>query len=250
MKKRSTLALISAMAVVAVGIFISFFLSFSVTDDSYVITLPGQGSAIIDTSPDVSVNNRNKLKTVSVTADNIQSVVSSLHRPENYQCQMEMVYYYQTQQTTMVSNLWKKGDLVRISQHTADHKDGQQILLTSDWAYLWAGDQPFARFPRQVNDLDLYSRAPSYEDLVQMSRDQILFGELRELDGQLCLYAETSDKLTGELESWYILVENGLLIYASGSLDGVNTYRCTMVELQTELAEDADFTLPDGTIPQ
>ena len=68
-----------------------------------------------------------------------------------------------------------------------------------------------------------------------------ILGELRELDGQLCLYAETSDKLTGELESWYILVENGLLIYASGSLNGVNTYRCAMVELQTELAEDADF---------
>ena len=83
-----------------------------------------------------------------------------------------------------------------------------------------------------------------------MSRDQILLGELRELDGQLCLYAESLDKLTGEKESWYILVENGLLLYADGMLDGKLTYQTQITDLQLSMADPAVFLLPNGARPE
>ena len=244
------MALLSAVAVVAVGIFISFFLSFSTNDDTNLITLPGQGSAIIDKNPDLAESNRDKLQTVTVNADNIQAVVSSLHRPEEYQCQSETVYFYGVSQTTFVSKLWKRGDLTRIYQSTSAGLEERQTLLTRDWVYTWASGPEYGKFPRQANDMDLYSRMPSYEDLVAIPREQILAGELRERNGALCLYAESQDDLTGERESWYILVDNGLLIYAEGHLNDSITYRCSMMELQLELDAEIDFTLPDGTIPQ
>lgn len=244
------MALIAAMFVVAVGIFVSFFLSFSNQNDSYTITLPGQGSAVIDTSPDIGESNRNQMHTVSVDADNIQAVVASLQRPAKYQCQMEMTYFYRDTRTVLQSQLWKDGDLVRISQQTADEQAAQQVLLTRDWAYLWGKEGIYTCFARQEKDLDLYSRAPSYEDLVSMPQGQLLVGELRELDGQLCLYAETKDALTGELEQWYVLVENGLLLYAAGTLDGINTYIYRMTGLQLALDSTGVFTLPDGSQPK
>ena len=244
------MALLSAVAVVAVGIFISFFLSFSSTDDTNLITLPGQESATIDTSPDIAESNRDKLYTVSVNADNIQAVVASLRRPEEYQCQMETVYFYGASQTTFTSKLWKRGDLVRIYQTAGAGGIGQQTLLTRDWVYVWAEGTEYGKFSRQANDVNLYSKAPSYEDLLNLPREQILVGEVRERGGTLCLYAESMDTLTGERESWYILVENGLLILAEGHLNDVLTYRCSMMDLQLELDEDAEFVLPDGTIPQ
>lgn len=250
MKRRSTLALLSAVAVVAVGIFISFFLSFSTNDSSNLITLPGQGSAVIDTSPDIAESNRDKLHTVSINADNIQAVISSLQRPEEYQCQTETVYFYGVSQATFTSELWKRGDLVRIHQGASTDGAESYALLTPEWVYTWANGPEYGKFPRQENDMDLYSRAPSYEDLLAMPREQILVGELREQDDTLYLYAESMDALTGEREVWYILVENGLLVYAEGHLKDALTYRCSMMGLQLELDAETDFVLPDGTIPQ
>ena len=249
MKKRSTTALIAAMFVVAVGIFISFFLS-SNQSDSYTISLPGQGSAEIDTSHEIGDSNRDQVKTITITAENIQSVIASLQRPESYHCQMSTIYYYRDVQTTMKSELWRSSDRVRISQFTAEGQAAQQTLLTDDWVYLWGDSTTFSRYARQEGDTDLYSRIPSEEDLITMDVSQILVGELREQDGALCLYAETQDLVTNEIEQWYILVENGLLLQASGTLDGVNTYTCYMTSLTLDDADDALFVLPDGTLPE
>lgn len=250
MKKRSTMALIAAMAVIAVGIFISLFLSSSDRNDAYTITLPGQGSAVIDPSHDIGESNRSKLQTISVNTSNIQDVIASLERPEAYQCQLETTYYYQDTQSSMKSQLWKSGDLVRISQKLADEQTGQQALLSENWAYLWGAEGIYTRFVRQERDADLYGRFPTYEDLLDLPREQIVKGEVRELDGQFCLYAETQDPVTGELEQWYILVENGILLYAAGTLGGVSTYESRLVNLQLEPTEEGIFLLPDGKQPE
>lgn len=249
MKKRSTVALIAAMFVVAVGVFISFFLSSS-QNDSYQITLPGQGSAEIDTSHEIGSNNRDQLQTITVDAGNIQSVVASLQRPDAYHCELSMVYYYRDLQTTLKSELWKSPKATRVTQFTAQGEPEQQVLLTNEWVYLWGTETTYSRYARQQNDADLYSRIPSYEDLIQMDPSRILSGELCEVDGALCLYAKSQDTLTGEIEEWYILVENGLLLQASGSLEGKRTYTCSMTSLELVSPEQAMFLLPDGNDAQ
>ena len=83
-----------------------------------------------------------------------------------------------------------------------------------------------------------------------MNAADILAGEVQEMDGQMCLYVSSRDPLTGEQEEWYVLVENGLLLYAEGKLDGTPTYTFRLTELQLEHSEDSLFLLPDGTAPQ
>lgn len=250
MKKRSTTALIAAMAVVAAGVFVSFFLSFSNQDAEHVITLPGQGSAVIDTSPEIEESNRQMIQTITVDASNIQAVVASLSRPETYQCQSELRYFYRDTQAVMRSQLWKQGSLIRTSELAEDGQAGQQALLTDSWVYLWNGDTPYARYARQESDADLYSLTPTYEDLLLVEPGDILAGEVCDVDGQMCLFVRSRDRLTGEEEQWYVLVENGLLLYAEGTLDGAATYRYQLSELLLEQPEPSVFLLPDGTEPQ
>lgn len=250
MKKRSTTALIAAMAVVAAGVFVSFFLSFSNQDPEHVITLPGQGSAVIDTSPEIQEENHQLIQTITVDVSNIQSVVASLSQPASYQCQSELTYYYRDTQAVMKNQLWKQDELVRTSQLLEDGAAGQQALITDSYVYLWSGEEAYVQFPRQENDADLYSFAPTYEDILQLDAADILTGEVQDVDGQMCLYVVSRDPLTGEQEEWYVLVENGLLLYAEGTLDGTPTYTFRLTELQLEQPEDTRFLLPDGTVPQ
>ena len=122
--------------------------------------------------------------------------------------------------------------------------------MTDNWVYVWTAESPVARFEKQVQDADLYGRMPTYEDLLSLSADEILEGRVVEQEEQLCLYAKTVDGLTGEIEQWYILAENGLLLYADGTLDGQMTYQSRTTQIQMEAGEETLFLLPDGTIPE
>ena len=250
MRKRSTTALLAAMAVVAAGVVVSFFVSVSAPDPEHEISLPGQGSAVIDTSPVIEESNRQFIQTISVDASNVQSVIASLSRPEQYQSQSELTYYYRDSQTVMACSLWKQDGMLRISQQKEDGATGPQALLSASYVYLWEGDAPWVQFARQEQDADLYSLAPTYEDILRLEPSNILAGEVREVDGQMCVYASSRDPLTDELEQWYVLVENGLLLCADGALNGAPTYDYRMTELRLERADGALFVLPDGTTPQ
>ncbi len=250
MRKRSIAALIAALFVVAAGVFVSFYLIF--TDDSgeaYTITLPGQGSANIDPSPELGESNRAHLQTVTIDRTNIQAVIRSLQRPEVYQLHSQTTYYYNGARSVLRSQLWREGDQVRIDQLSADGTKEKQIFLTKDWVYLWGPDKQVARYVRQNRDADLYSHAPTYEDLLQLPAEAIQDAQIIEVDGHLCIYVVSLDPLTGETEQWYLLVENGLLISAEGQLDGQLTYQTTISDLQLSLEGQDPFVLPDGTKP-
>lgn len=251
MRKRSTAALIAAMIVVAVGFFASFFFLF--TDSSgeqYTITLPGQGSAIIDPSPEIGQSNRSQLQEIEIDRNNLQAVVQKLQRPDVYHLQSETTYFYRGNYAILQNQLWKTPAGTRIAQSNAEEEQSQQILLTDKWVYVWGAENIVARYEKLSRDADLYRRTPTYEDLLRLSDDEMLEGRVVELEDQLCLYAKTRDSLTGEIEQWYILAENGLLLYADGMLDGQMTYQMRMTKLQLEVSEQNLFLLPDGTQPE
>ena len=251
MRKRSTAALIAAMLVVAVGFFASFFFLFAESSgEQYTITLPGQGSAVIDPSPEIGQANRDQLQIVEINRTNFLAVLQTLQRPEIYQLQSETTYYYRGSSSTLKSQLWKGQPGMRISQMNAQNEQAQQVLLTDNWVYVWSADSEVTRFEKQSRDADLYRRTPTYEDLLKLSAEEILEGRVEELEGQLCLYAKTKDTLTGEEEQWYILAENGLLLYAEGTLDGQMTYQTRMTQLQLEMEDSQLFLLPDGSQPE
>ena len=85
MKKKSTAAFFAALAVLAVGILASIFLTFPTRDqDTYTITLPGKGSANIDITHEIDTANRTRVQAVTIDESTIQSVVAALARPEEY----------------------------------------------------------------------------------------------------------------------------------------------------------------------
>lgn len=251
MRKRSAAALVAALIVVAVGFFASFFFLFADSSgEQYTITLPGQGSAVIDPSPEIGQSNRSQIQSVKIDRTNIQAVLQTLQQPETYHLQSETTYFYRDSYTTLKSQVWKGKPGMRISQLNAQDAQSEEILLTDKWVYLWNAEGAVAQFEKQSRDADLYRRTPTYEDLLKLSSEELLEGCVTELEGQLCLYAKSRDSLTGEEEQWYILAENGLLLYADGTLDGQMTYQTRMTQLQLEFEGENLFLLPDGSQPE
>lgn len=249
MRRRSGAVLVAALIVVIVGFLASTaFLLADSRNEEAVITLPGRGSAVIETNPQLEQSNLSHLQAVRIDRTNIQAVLESLSRPESYSMESETVYYYRESTATLTSQMWSADGCVRIAQQETDGTD-RQLLLTEGWVYLWSGTETPSRFSRQEGDEELYRRAPSYQDLLALPADAILEGGTVQREEGLCLYARSLDSLTGETEEWYVLAENGLLLEAQGTLDGKTTYRYRLTALSQELPEDAVFLLPDGTRP-
>lgn len=249
MRRRSVAALVAAVVVVTAGFLFSLVMLFTDSqNEEALITLPGQGSAVIETNPQLEQSNLAQIQAVHIDRTNIQAVLQSLSRPEYCSLESETVYYYREASATLISRMWQKDGCLRIAQQETDGTD-RQLLLTESWVYLWSGEETPARFSRQEGDEALYRRAPSYAELLALPAEAILEGGTVQREEGLCLYARSLDSLTGETEDWYVLAENGLLLEAQGTLDDRLTYRYRLTMLYQEQPEDTVFLLPDGTRP-
>lgn len=250
MKRRGTVALILALAVIAIGVLGSFFWSFSRQDqEQYQITLPGHGTAEIDHTHDIGKSNRETVELLTVTRDNVTDVIAQLRRPDSYQCQTESTYYYGESATLLKSTLAVQGDKLRITQYDAAEQPLLEVLLTGERVYLWDTGERWNSFPRQDNDRDLYARFPTYEDILSMPPERILKGETREWGGELCIYVQTRNPETEEQQDWYILTETGLLLYTETRKKDALCYTGVMRQFSVQLPEEMSFLLPDGSAP-
>ena len=251
MKKKSTAAFFAALAVLALGILASIFLTFSTRDqDAYTITLPGKGSADLDITHEIDTANRTRVQSVDIDGSNIQSVVGALARPEEYTARFRVTYAWGDSETVFFGESRRMGDLTRDIWMDDAENILRQALLTRKWVYVWDESGVPARFSRGSQDADLYSGLPSWEDLLTLDPALIQSGGTEEVDGHLCLTAVTRDALTGEELHWYILAENGLLLMQEGYQDGALTYRAALTQLRLDTPESGSFLLPDGSAPE
>lgn len=248
MKRRGIAALIAALAVIAAGLLISFFLSFSAGNKGqYQIILPGHGSATIDETQKIETENREKIQSVVIDKTNVQAVIASLSRPDGYSCVMQSTYFYNDESAELKSKCDVSGSLMRITQYTQSEKTELSALLTEKWVYLWNEGEIYERFPRMENDADLYLRAPSYRDIVLLAPEFVLDGGTAEIDGHLCLTIQTQDPETGETTDWAILADNGQLLYAESKDSHGMTFLTVMQSFSAGKPEDSLFLLPDGS---
>ncbi|MBQ7491936.1 MAG: hypothetical protein IJT76_05005 [Clostridia bacterium] len=251
MKRRSLAALIAALAVIAVGILISFFLSLTAKNTGkYTISLPGQSTATIDDMGLIREKNRETVQAVTIDEKNAQAVIGALERPEQYQCTYVITYRYGENTAAFTGMIAVNG--ARSYAQTVND-DGQAMfyaLLTDRWSYVWGEDEIYRRFPRKSRDADLYACAPTYEDLLDIPQEQILKAYVEELDGQLCLAVLTGDPMTDEWQEWRILVDSGILLTMEAKNGIETTYSAVLGTLSLNTPEERLFLLPDERSPE
>lgn len=251
MKKKSTAAFFAALAVLAVGILASIFLTFPTRDqDAYTITLPGKGSANIDITHEIDTANRTRVQAVTIDESTIQSVVAALARPEEYTARYRVTYAWRDSETVFFGESRRMGELARDLWLDDTETILRQALVTRRWVYVWEEGGDYARFAKGSQDVDLYSGLPSWEDLLTLDPALVQSGGTQEVDGHLCLTAVTRDAVTGEELHWYILADNGLLLLQEGYQEGALTYRAALTDMSLGAPESGSFLLPDGSAPE
>lgn len=192
------------------------------------------------------------LSRVEADRETIQDIISTLTRPEIYS------------RSVVVENFWEDGSArfdidvsvkeqvtsVRIIQPVGP---ARRIIITPDAVHIWEeGDSTaYVALPAAVGlgqlPADEWQMLLTFESIEQLDINDIVDAGYIEFDGQLCFFFVYRSPLLGNLRTYYISLDLGLVIAVQEyDESGRLIYTMSANEpLIGEVSPDA-FILPDG----
>ena len=234
------------LIVIAIGVML---LTSSMRRESTAIALPE--TPLIAERPGGTTHDA--LSRVEANRETIQDILSTLTRPQVY-----------TRNVT-VESFWEDGSAIfdidvsviyplTSIQITPPIGPERRIIITPDAVYIWEqGDQsvhisvPGAVGAGQLPD-DEWQMLLTFESVDMLDKNDIVDAGYIEFEGQLCFFVVHRSPLLGNLRTYYISLELGLVIAAweydeSGEL----IYAMSASEALIGETLPGSFVLPDGT---
>lgn len=240
-------------AAVAVLSLIIFFTVQAVPGEQQSIVLPSEGT-VSDTHSQQIPSGSGDDQFVTVTNENVATVLQTLSRPAAYHQTYSVSVGREGKQGATQVELWVNSGLLH-----AEVAAGQQIrsLITDGTSvYLWYSDTPgYLTFELDEHltvadilglpDFDAYLHIPT-EDVVDSG-----YLLLNEANVQ-CIYVSVRTSETQLVHHW-VNLESGLLYKSDATENDKTVYSIQQTDFDLLAVEDETFsdrfTLPDGTVP-
>ena len=212
------------------------------------IVLP-DGDASIDISASGgNATGENSVSRVEVTAENVQSVIALLDRPETYMQNILLTTFWSGGEGQTMVNTAVDGSLIRIDT-VLPGGQMRHIIQNETKSYLWYNhEHTVCTMERGSFSQDEEQWIPTYEDLLRIDQKCIVQAGYEPYQDIDCIYAATGKDAIGYEERYWISVDSGLLIAAERLQNGVPVYRVEAQELSLEEPGAEMFTLPNGTV--
>lgn len=240
---RNLLAVLIA-AVMAVALFSAF--SISLFHRTPAVVLPTLTPAPVTSLPP---DGEEDYQRVEVTTDTVQQVVATLERPESYartitvETQGADGSFGVTTTAVTVDGGW--------TQTAATLPDGRvcHSLIGGGKRYVWYDQESrWREYEAGEYSADLSQRLPTYEDMLAADKGQIVAAQYALSGSMPCVYIAVAEESLGYVESYWVSVDTGLLVYAESSRDGEVFYRMSGYTVETPATPGHSFTLPDGQV--
>ena len=236
---------ITVAILIAVFLFVTFT---SVNRDRPQITLPTEESASDHLNSGQEENQAEPISKVDVTPTTVQDVIETLYRPESYMRTITLTTFWSGGQgTTMVESYIHEG-CARFDMFLP----GGQIrhtIRTPELTCIWYNQE------RKVSSVrtgdfseDAEQWIPTYEDLLNVNKKDIIdagYVDYQDID---CIYAMTEKDADGYSERYWISVDNGLLVAAERLQEETVIYRMEALATVVGIPDTERFTLPNGTV--
>jgi len=201
--------------------------------------------------------NRKKLEAVVIDGTNVQSVLATLIRPPRYQLKANLTYYFETAPGQLESQVFTVTALVEpnrsktvLAAASASAQTQVHTLQAGDRTYIWEQGSASVYEGSAGSFLtDDLLHMPTYEDLLARPASTIEDGWLDSASD--CVVVQSVDTDTGYVERWSVSIREGLLLDYRCFDGETPVFEATVQEARTggEGITDANFALPDGTIP-
>jgi hypothetical protein len=244
-RRRMNRLTIAFIAVVVLTV--SLMLAGSMRPASHIV-LPGEQETPGENTGDTNLGG-DALTVVEVTPDTVQAAIATLARPEAY-CRIVRIQQFWDggnggfDISVAVSGSWTRTDRVLPSGQT------RHALTDGESTYIWYdSSQNVYIGPAGTISADNEQVIPTYEEILQLSPDQISTADYRMIAEDVnCIYVETAKDADGYTLRYWVSVDNGLLVAAEKLLEDETIYRMSGLLVDLTAPKQESFTLPDGTI--
>jgi hypothetical protein len=192
-----------------------------------------------------------ELERVEITRDNIQAVISTLHRPEIFSRNVFVESFWGDGQAVFHFHISVYNGVTSIASNTQNRAE-RRTIVTHDRQYIWYANEsePFVgEIGSPANPLrlaDEWHMLPTYEDVINLDRDVIIDAGYVDFEGVTSLFVTYRSPLLDNIRTYYISIRHGLVIGAEVSdRNGEPVF-----SIRAGNPEDVDmdaFLLPDGT---
>lgn len=248
--ERRKIMLLSVMVamIIAFAVFSSFGSVWFSNSNTVPVLWPSyaQNAPSSSASPD-QINLVYGYQRVQITPENVQSVLQTVKRPEQYSQTILLNLYWGAGESSSISiQGCKDGDY-----SSAKVTQGAQVqynILGNGVLYRWyQGDKTWYQGNATFMDNDLLQRIPTYETILSLQKDQILSASYTILDQKTCIYVEAVDGQTGNNTRYWIDATQGLLLRAEAYTGEQIIWRVEISDLMPSVTNAALFFLPNGT---
>jgi len=191
---------------------------------------------------------------VEITTDNVQAVIATLSRLEEYSREIRQTHYWDEGLSSAhrTAEIWVAPEALRIRWD-----NGENMLITAEEFHLWFGSGRVITRPitEGLGDsldqiLDQFQGIPSYETILELDPAQIRSAgyAARTIDGETryTIYVSTETPILGYISYYYICLQTGLLIEVL-TLDGeIPVFRMETLRLYRGPLSPDRFALPDA----
>jgi len=241
----TTFGILFIVAVISVMLLISYF-----KPEGRTVKLPDTNVVTgnpVEVEPDA-------LNRVEITPETVQAVISTLSRPESYSRDLLIESFWDGGQVAFSIATAVHGGVtsLRVSPEVGNEK---RIIVTPVNLYIWYSDDkvPFIGGPGLTGDgyrtADEYQMLASYENILDLSIEDLIDAGYTEYEGEDCIYIEHLTKELGYTAMYYVSIRLGLIIGAEEFDEaGMLIYRMRAGECRFGGFDPGMFTLPDGAV--
>lgn len=185
---------------------------------------------------------------VELTVDTVQRVVADLARYSSYSRTVVVTYYWGDGSSgSVTADVWVHNGWTRTSALLPSGMVEHSVVGDGQFWLWFDRDTQVHHGPTGELSADLMQRLPTYEDVLAMAPEEITAAGFVDLDGEPCVYVETTDS-SGVCGRYWISSSSGLLMAAETLENGKPVYSMNSREVVSPLTNAASyFVLPDGT---
>ena len=188
------------------------------------------------------------LSDTSITPDNVQRVVESLSRPEAYTASVTNTLYWNGTWDSIAAKQYVRDGITLIAYFTSDGIEERYEVVEEDIYYSWRRDGT-SQYSASTGSLDRddMSMIPTYENVIDLEKNQIIDAGLRTVNGESCIFVTVQDEMNGYELTYWISTVSGLLVQADYTREGLLARSVVVNDIVAEEPSAVLYILPDGT---
>jgi len=187
------------------------------------------------------------LPVLEITPETVQQAVATLSRPAAYARSVTVTTYWDDGWESVMMDVAVLDGMTRIDSPSSG--DSIRHLVTDGvTTCLWYdAEREYRKLPSGSFSADAEQRIPTWEDILELSVEEISVAVYGEYEGLSCICVVTEMDEDSYHTAYWISLESGLLVAAETRQEDELVYRMTALSLE-DIPEQEWFRLPDGTI--